>query len=272
MRFFDPKCDPAPGWVTAPGAKGLVMESHGATVFGRILTPALYENEGPRPVVVLCHGFPGQEQNIDLAQALRRAGEYVVYFSYRGVWGSHGNYAFAHLMEDVHTVVDYVRSGAAGLPMDTENLYLIGHSMGGFAALNALATGLQVKKAILMAPCDHASRYFADREKFLAGLPARATSGYFHVAHPKVWVEEFEAHAADWHFPNLTDRLPRQIPYRFIGGLQDVTTPPAQHIEPLLHRMEAEGFDVAYYTFEDSHSFPASRVALADLVTRLLAE
>jgi len=271
MQFFDPKHDPAPGWVTAPEAKGLAMDSHGDIIFGRVLTPALYENEGPRPVVVLCHGFPGQEQNIDLAQALRRAGYYVVYFSYRGVWGSHGNYAFTHLIEDVHTVVDYVRSGKTGLPLDTENICLIGHSMGGFAALNALATGLQVKKAILMAPCDHASRYFANREKFLAGLPGKATNGIFHVEHPNVWVEEFEAHAGDWHFPNLVPRLPR-IPYRFIGGLRDALTPPEQHIKPLLGKLQAAGFDTEYHTFDDGHSFPANRVALADLAAKLLQE
>jgi pimeloyl-ACP methyl ester carboxylesterase len=39
---------------------------------------------GPRPAVVLLHGFPGNERNLDLAQDMRRAGWDVLYLNYRG--------------------------------------------------------------------------------------------------------------------------------------------------------------------------------------------
>ena len=29
---------------------------------------------GPHPVVIMLHGFPGNEKNLDLAQSIRRAG------------------------------------------------------------------------------------------------------------------------------------------------------------------------------------------------------
>ena len=45
---------------------------------------------GRRPTVVLLHGLPGNEKNLDLAQAIRRAGWNVVTFNYRGSWGSPG--------------------------------------------------------------------------------------------------------------------------------------------------------------------------------------
>ena len=46
----------------------------------------LPEGEGPHPVAVLLHGFPGNERNFDLAQSLRRAGYAALVFHYRGSW------------------------------------------------------------------------------------------------------------------------------------------------------------------------------------------
>src|SRR5690349_6039830 len=45
---------------------------------------------GPHPTVVLFHGLPGNEKNLDLAQALRRAGWNAITINYRGSWGSPG--------------------------------------------------------------------------------------------------------------------------------------------------------------------------------------
>jgi pimeloyl-ACP methyl ester carboxylesterase len=45
---------------------------------------------GPHPTIVLLHGFPGNEQNLDLAQSIRRAGWNVLTLHYRGAWGSPG--------------------------------------------------------------------------------------------------------------------------------------------------------------------------------------
>jgi predicted alpha/beta-fold hydrolase len=43
---------------------------------------------GPHPVLVLFHGLPGNEKNLDLAQAVRRAGWTVVTLNYRGSWAA----------------------------------------------------------------------------------------------------------------------------------------------------------------------------------------
>ena len=48
---------------------------------------------GPHPTFVLMHGLPGIEKNLDLAQAVRRAGWNAITFNYRGSWGSPGNYS-----------------------------------------------------------------------------------------------------------------------------------------------------------------------------------
>ena len=59
-------------------------------VEGASLNAVVYEPQGagPHPALVLLHGFPGFERNLDLAQAARRAGWTVVFFHYRGSWGS----------------------------------------------------------------------------------------------------------------------------------------------------------------------------------------
>ena len=55
-----------------------------------MLAGIMYRANGPgkHPTMFLLHGFPGNERNLDLAQAIRGHGWNVVYFDYSGSWGS----------------------------------------------------------------------------------------------------------------------------------------------------------------------------------------
>ncbi|WP_374348038.1 alpha/beta hydrolase family protein [Phenylobacterium sp.] len=101
---------------------------------------------GPHPTVILFHGLPGNEKNLDLAQAIRRAGWNVVAPNYRGSWGSPGNYRFRQNLADADAVLAFVRDPAntGRLRIDTRRLALVGHSMGGWVAANTAShdTGL----------------------------------------------------------------------------------------------------------------------------------
>jgi len=112
---------------------------------GAALGAIAYEasGPGPHPTVVLLHGFPGNERNLDLAHALRRGGWNVVFFHYRGAWGSEGDFAFVNALEDVLAVVRQVRAPewAAAHRVDPDRVALVGHSMGGFMALAAATEG-----------------------------------------------------------------------------------------------------------------------------------
>src|SRR3954464_4327200 len=81
---------------------------------------------GPHPVLVLMHGLPGNEKNLDLAQAVRRAGGTVITFNYRGSWGSPGNFRFAGNLDDARAVLTYLRdpANAAKLGLDTRRIVL----------------------------------------------------------------------------------------------------------------------------------------------------
>ena len=57
--------------VHPPALVELNFESHGERLNG-ILYQA--NGAGPHPTVVLLHGYPGNEKNLDLAQSLRRVG------------------------------------------------------------------------------------------------------------------------------------------------------------------------------------------------------
>lgn len=67
---------------------------------------------GPKPTLVICHGWPGNEKNLDLAQALRRAGWNAITFNYRGSWGSPGAFRFAQVPEDARAVLAFLRDPA----------------------------------------------------------------------------------------------------------------------------------------------------------------
>jgi uncharacterized protein len=89
---------------------------------------------GSHPTLVLCHGWPGNEKNLDLAQAVRRAGWNVVTFNYRGSWGSPGSFRFTQNPQDARAVLTWLRdpANAAKLAVDPKRLAIMGHSMGGW--------------------------------------------------------------------------------------------------------------------------------------------
>ncbi|MGN6497642.1 MAG: alpha/beta hydrolase [Tsuneonella sp.] len=96
---------------------------------------------GDHPTLLLLHGFPGNEQNLDLAQAARRAGWNVLTLHYRGSWGSRGAFSFGHAAEDAHTALAWLRApeNAAKFAVDRRRIAVAGHSMGGFMAADAAA-------------------------------------------------------------------------------------------------------------------------------------
>src|SRR6185436_1070940 len=105
---------------------------------------------GPHPTVVLFHGLPGNEKNLDLAQAIRRAGWNVVTVNYRGSWGSPGNFSFRGNLADARATLAYVRANAEKLGVDARKLVVIGHSMGGWVTSQTAAADPDVAGAVLI--------------------------------------------------------------------------------------------------------------------------
>ena len=112
------------------------IPSHGAQLNAIAYVAA---GAGPHPTVIVLHGFPGNEKNLDLAQAIRRAGWNAVFFDYRGSWGSPSAFSFGNSIEDTQAAIAYLREpvNAARLRTDPNRIVLVGHSMGGFMAAYA---------------------------------------------------------------------------------------------------------------------------------------
>jgi pimeloyl-ACP methyl ester carboxylesterase len=116
----------------------LHVPSHGALINGIVYQPS---GAGAHPTLIICHGLPGNEKNLDLAQAVRRAGWNAVTFNYRGSWGSAGVFRFAQNLEDADAVLAYLRdpANAARLGIDTKRIAIAGHSMGGWVTVHTAA-------------------------------------------------------------------------------------------------------------------------------------
>ncbi len=151
-----------------------VIPAQGGTVNAVMYTAA---GAGPHPTLLLLHGFPGNEQNLDLAQAARRAGWNVLTLHYRGSWGSSGTFSYAHCAEDADAALGWLRSPAtvARFAIDPARIAVAGHSMGGMMAARAAADDSMVLGAFLIDPWDIAQegRTFRTdpkaKEAFLAG-------------------------------------------------------------------------------------------------------
>lgn len=102
------------------------------------------------PTLLLLHGYPGNERNLDMAQVVRAHGWNVIYFNYRGSWGSAGNFSFKNCVEDVVNVVSFCKKYQDSLKIDTSNIVLFGHSMGGWVCLKALQQLPGIKKGFAL--------------------------------------------------------------------------------------------------------------------------
>jgi uncharacterized protein len=117
-----------------------------------LLAGFIYKANGPQkhPTLLLLHGYPGNERNLDLAQVVRAHGWNVIYFDYRGSWASQGKFSFKNCVDDVVNVVAFCKKYQDSLQIDTSNIALFGHSMGAWVCLKALQQLPGIKKGFAL--------------------------------------------------------------------------------------------------------------------------
>jgi len=184
------------------------IPSHGALMNALVYVAA---GAGTHPAVILLHGFPGNERNLDLAQDIRRAGWDVLYFNYRGSWGTPGDFSFAHGVEDTAAALAYLRQPdvARKLRLDPTRIVLIGHSMGGFMTVQAAAADPAIKAFATLSAADmtwHAQQ-LVRKDGDTAGIKAMADGladegmAPLSGCTPEGLARELVAHAPGWAFP-----------------------------------------------------------------------
>lgn len=198
--FTDPPADS----VHPAGMTALHIPSHGVEINGLVYQPS---GAGPHPTLVICHGLPGNEKNLDLAQAVRRAGWNAVSFNYRGSWGSPGSFRFAQNLEDADAVLAYLRdpANAARLGIDTKRMAIAGHSMGGWVTVHTAAHDHGLMGAILISAGDMGAMAGLPREKVVA-LMADNREALAGVT-PESMADEVIANAKIFGFQNAVSGL-----------------------------------------------------------------
>src|SRR6185437_7799863 len=172
---------------------------------------------GPHPAVILLHGFPGNERNLDLAQDMRRAGWDVLYFNYRGSWGTPGDFSFTHGIEDTAAALAYLRRPdvAKSLRLDPTRIVLIGHSMGGFMSVEGAAADPAVKAFATISAADLGGRMKqmlatqATPDAIAKVAAALAAEGMAPLAGctPQGLANDLVQHVATWPFADEVDAL-----------------------------------------------------------------
>jgi pimeloyl-ACP methyl ester carboxylesterase len=265
--------DPAPDRTYPASMETFQIPSHGAKLNALAY---IAEGAGPHPVVILLHGFPGNEKNLDLAQAIRRDGWNVVYFDYRGSWGSPGDFSFTHSIEDTQSAIAYLRdpANAKKLRSSPKDIVLIGHSMGGFMARYVSAQDPTIKAVGLISAADmgvdaaNATKPGQEKEA-IAHLAAHlAAEGMAPLAGctPESLAKEVFANAAAWNTINLAPKLANR-PVLVITS-DDGLAPSNDAFVAALRKAGSNDLTTVHLTTD--HSYSDQRIALQTAVLEAL--
>lgn len=250
-----------------PSIVELTIRSQGKRMSGLAY---LAQGKGPHPTVLLLHGYPGNEKNLDLAQELRSGGWNVVFFHYRGSWGSEGEFSFLGAEQDVQSVLSYMmqKENTDKLRIDAGRISTVGHSMGGHMALAGILDNPSVRCAVsldgtnlgVLATTPEELKAFSDYSDGLFML--KGWSGQ------KSQKEKYE-HKEELNLLNKVQKIAAR-PILFIPANSKVISMD-RIIKPLIEALKATpGSQVQTHVIEDDHSFSASRKQLIDTTLQFL--
>ena len=243
----------------------LHIASHGVIINGLIYQPP---GAGPHPTVVICHGLPGNEKNLDLAQALRRAGWNAVTFNYRGSWGSAGNFRFAQNLEDANAVLAYLRNpaNATMLGIDTHRIALAGHSMGGWVVAHTAANDHGLIGAVMISAADMGHLGDVPRDRLVASMADNMESLAGVTA--ETMADELLAKAKAFRMENDAAGL-SQMPLLALTSDDGL----APDTNALVRAIEAKGgHKITSMHFATDHSWSDRRITLESEIIKWLTE
>jgi len=263
--IFDQRADKA----HPPTLADVRIDSHGSAMNAMLYTAS---GAGPHPVVVLFHGFPGNEQNLDLAQAIRRAGFTVLTLHYRGAWGSPGTFTFTHALEDADTAVAWMRDPAtvSKYNLDPRRIFVAGHSMGGLMAASAASHDPKVAGLVMISAWDigREAPRFSDPDYRKKRIDEEMRDEVIPLAGatPDALMDEALANAAKWDFADYAASL-KSRPALLVTA-EDGTLDDSTHLAANLHG--AGDKDVSETHMVTDHSYSDHRIALESVVVRWL--
>ena len=221
---------------------------------------------GPHPTVILMHGLPGNERNLDLAQAIRRCGWNVLTFTYRGAWGSPGDFSISGAMDDAAAALAFARSpDGARFGIDPKHIVLAGHSMGGATAFMTAAGATGLNGLILLDPANLAAIAQVKRDALIASFDDFGNA--LHNATPASIADEVLSRGGQWNNVTAAIRL-RGLPVLNVSSARafgPMNRPVNAALLQASARLEAVEMDT-------DHAFADHRMALAATVTGWLQQ
>ena len=249
----------------SPEIQELSIISGGCHLYGYMLIPDR-RIKGPYPTIIMSHGFPCYTTNNDLELALMRMGCVVIHMNHRGAWGSEGNYLFTNLKEDLVAITKWAHNAAIAdrYEIDVNNIFLVGHSMGGQTVLNAAKELPFIKGVVAMAAYDieAAFRYHMEKELFLMieteGQCLKMTSASDVYENALFNQQELSI------LNNYDALLKHNI--LLVEASFDNVAPPEKMLKPLLKHLKGAGANVIYEKIASNHSFIGQRMKLTKIV------
>lgn len=250
----------------------LTFHSYGKRISGFIY---LAQGKAPKPTVLLLHGYPGNEKNLDVAQALRKNGWNVAFFHYRGAWGSEGEFSFRNAEQDVQVVLNYLadKDNAQTLRIDRNFISTVGHSMGGHMAIAGILDNPSVKCAVSWDGANLGANGVGLVNDPHTEIPWKAYGDTLFML--KGW-SGLKAELETKEYAEQLDLTKRANNIKgrsvMLIGANTEVIPHALHIEPLINALKAtKGSHVVYKLIDDDHSFNNTRDELIETTESFLA-
>jgi len=232
-----------------------------------LLAGFIYRANGSQkhPTLLLLHGFPGNERNLDLAQVVRAHGWNVIYFDYRGSWASQGKFGFKNCVEDVVNVVSFCRKYQDSLKIDATNIVLFGHSMGGWVCLKALQELPSVKKGFALSTWNIAADFNdVQSEKDLQKLGKSPNAGKYFVLNSS-FMEMFDPVVQNHNYFDLAKDG------KALANKQIIMLDEHGKNKQLAETLKGDNkSDLEYEVWQTDHSFTNKRVSLINKVLAFL--
>ncbi len=233
-------------------APNIILQSRHGRPF---LADACYQNDGiKKPVVIFSHGYRGFKDWGPFDLIAKKFAEngfvYVKFsFSHNGTTIEHpldfadleafGNDNISIELDDLCVVLDWVLSGnfaAAASEVNTNQVYLLGHSRGGGISILKAREDRRIKKLCTWASLNEVGKYWTAeqwqqiRRDGVIYLPNKRTNQMMPIR--LQMYEDYEANKERLYIPDAVKQL--QIPFLIVHGTDDETVPVADAIE--MHR------------------------------------
>ena len=254
--------------IQPPSSDGVLIEGRRGMLRGHYYLPGgCY----PKPVVMICHGIPGNERLFDFAIALREAGFCTVSFHYSGSWGSDGEFSVSSCFEDCVSVLEYIRRNENGW-FDLDRVLMLGHSMGGLMTARTAAMQEIVRACVIMVPMD----FSLAAEEAMGFRPPQFKE---FIEDASLWLEgmswsrfrtDAQTHLEQMRLLSYAPGLAEK-PVLTVAAEQDSLLPREEHIDRLNAAIAACGKGkLSTVSFDDDHCYNRHRAEVRRTVIAYL--